>query len=104
MLNGNTYTANTTVNAGLPNINGEFYGRPHASGSKQNGGAIVAAKGAFNFKIQGSTSNDTGTSETSTYSMSDLITFNASSSNSIYGNSTTVQPNAFVVNIWVRIS
>ncbi len=29
--------------------------------------------------------------------------FNASKSNSIYGKSTTVQPNCYVVNIWERI-
>ena len=103
-LNGNTYTANTTIDAGLPNIEGSFYGRPHGSANGINGGGITGAQGAFKFTINGTTQSDNGCNETGTMSNSDLITFNASKSNSIYGNSTTVQPNAFVVNIWVRIS
>ena len=79
------HAANTTIAAGLPDITGSFrvdsgeasptgcFSRSNISGTDGGGGAPAA-----------------------TYS------FKASRSSSIYGNSSTVQPPAYVVNIWRR--
>lgn len=83
-----TRVAKETVEAGLPNIEGTF-------------GCIVDAQnisGAFSTYNAGS-SQATGTGDDDA-----SVSFNASSSNPIYGNSDTVQPPAYIVNIWERIS
>lgn len=74
----------TTIEAGLPNITGTFRG------------FNANASGAFNV-----TSVELGNVNTAA-SQEAVWNFDASNSNSIYGNSTTVQPPAFVVNIWKR--
>ena len=73
--NGNLGTSKT---AGLPNITGKFY---HDTNAK------AGLSGAFTYEGTGRQNlmNDTPTN-------SGLITFDASKSNSIYGNSDTVQP------------
>lgn len=73
--NGNLGTSKT---AGLPNITGKFY---HDTNAK------AGLSGAFTYEGAGRQNlmNDTPTN-------SGLITFDASKSNSIYGNSDTVQP------------
>lgn len=79
----------TTVEAGLPDhkhIDG--YAGVNATSSY---GVTTAAAGNINQQNGTSTSNHPYTS-------------NASDSNSIYGNSNTVQPPAYLVNIWERIS
>lgn len=82
-----THPAGTTIAAGLPNITG---GADVAQGQ----GYDYRATGAF-AKVGGSGGNwDTGASC--------RLDFNASRSNPIYGNSDTVQPPAYVVNIWKR--
>lgn len=85
----------TTIEAGLPNIEGEF-------------GVSVPAKHANTVSgaFRGSTLSG------GNYNSSDVcsdtanptygFTLNASRSSEIYGNSNTVQPPAFVVNIWRR--
>lgn len=95
----------TTKSAGLPNITGEVgYIKPITSGSYYQG---------INYKIGCFTKskNITATPNTRKVESSDilddneetgLLKFDASSSNSIYGNSTTVQPPALVINIWKR--
>ena len=95
----------TTKSAGLPNITGEVgYLKSAETGNYYN--AINFSNGCFAnsrenlinppvIRIKSSgTLDDSG--ETG------IINFNASNSNSIYGNSTTVQPPALVVNIWKR--
>ena len=82
-----SHSANTTIAAGLPNITGSFNTR-----------SIAGATGAFDTSNISSSSAGTGSSATQTYKAS----FNASDSNSIYGNSTTVQPPAYVINVWRR--
>lgn len=84
----------TSLGAGLPNITGTIEGRPHTSGSSTIGGALVASGGAFDFSIHGGSANDAGTAESGTSSKRDKVTLDASKSNSIYGNSDTVQPQA----------
>ena len=76
--------AGETVEAGLPNITGQI-----ATGKKH------LATGAFyyaNLTLAGD--DGSGADE--------VVNFDASRSNSIYGNSDTVQPPAYLVNIWKR--
>lgn len=90
---GNGSNANSTINAGLPNITGSF-----ASGCLMNWqdsqywGALY--RGTQSSYPQNAGGTDGGTNAT--------IAFNAASSNSIYGSSSTVQPPAYRVNVWRR--
>lgn len=84
--------AGTTVEAGLPNITGTIY--------NVAGGADLrpSTNGAF-------TSKDSGCTQFGFGGKSCLdadVTFDASKSSSIYGDSDTVQPPAYLVNIWKR--
>ncbi len=82
------HNAGTTIEAGLPNITGTF--SPWAE-------SYSSATGAF----YGVAYNQAGTNMIGDND-NILFGFDASLSNSIYGNSTTVQPPAYVVNIWRR--
>ncbi len=84
----------TTVAAGLPNITGEFSAMTYGEGYFVNG-----ASGAF---YAGSNYQYKGGSTAYWSSNSRGPKFDASRSNSIYGNSTTVQPPAILVYIWHR--
>lgn len=83
---GNGSNANTTIAAGLPNITGTAYG---PSGTHADGAftvnPVVGLDGGNSSNIREGN-----------------LSFNASLSNSIYGNSNTVQPPAYRVNIWRR--
>ena len=86
----------TTIEAGLPNLMDilNFGDRAPVNGYNPSG------SGPF-YNVP----NATGTvyySNDSTMNRQQKLGFDASLSNSIYGNSTTVQPPAFVVNIWRR--
>ena len=80
-----TYSVGTAVEAGLPNITGNF------TLSASTGGMEVSAiySGAFNPGTKHPSSWVTSSSYPS-----NEVSFDASRSNSIYGNSTTVQPPA----------
>lgn len=83
-----SHSAGTTVEAGLPNITG-FTAAIQGFGNPQ-------PTGAFGLNSQTSWhGHDGGWSRP-------IIDFDASRSSSIYGKSTTVQPPAYVVNIWKR--
>ena len=86
-----THVAGSTITAGLPNITGSYYGDMV---SRDIG---VTATGAFAF---GAGNGYFSTFEN--YNLRNGFTFDASRSSSIYGKSSTVQPPAFVVNIWKR--
>lgn len=92
---GNGSNANTWIAAGLPDI----WGR--VGFIRQEGQSTVREpSGAFHW---GGESTATYTAGDSTGSSTlDYIDFNASSSNAIYGNSNTVQPPAYRVNVWRR--
>lgn len=83
------HSAGTTIEAGLPNITGSF-DRPNAYG-------VGPVSGAF---TQGASVG--GYSRAITSTDSSYVDFDASQSNAIYGNSDTVQPPAYVVNIFRR--
>ena len=82
-------TIGTNVEAGLPNITGTF--------STYNGAGIDTASEAF-YLSNAQHINYAGRAERDTY----LCNFDASRSNSIYGNSTTVQPPASIVNYFIK--
>ena len=86
-----SHSAGTTIKAGLPNITSN----PSANVlCHQNTSDNDEALGY----VYGGTAKGWGTSS----GVYGHFTFDASRSNSIYGNSSTVQPPAFVVNIWQR--
>lgn len=91
---GTGSNGNTTIAAGLPNIKGGVtqYKTTHTSGSSFSDGALAEIY------------NKTGGGYSSSNSKNVYnISFNAASSNSIYSDSvTTVQPPAYVVNVWRR--
>lgn len=96
-----THAAGTTVEAGLPNIEGNIPLEMPGGGSPISGAGYRAlynnysAKGISGYTMDGSTV---------TRSKDNFIRFDASRSNSIYGNSDTVQPPARIVNVWKRAS
>lgn len=98
-----THLASTTVEAGLPNIKGSFEARPNMSGNKFVGGSITGVDGKlFAHSIQTSNNIHNSMTETGNTYKSDVVFFNASASNSIYGASTTVQPPAYFTYTWLR--
>ena len=97
------HAVGTTAEAGLPNITGLFLKRRVINSANNVYNDVNIGKGAFTVK----TSDDTlNTIQLVTNSVSNVggenITFDASRSNSIYGNSTTVQPPAYYVYMWLR--
>lgn len=98
-----THLAGTTVEAGLPNIKGSFEARPHMSGNEFVGGSITGGDGKlFAHSIQTSNNINNSMTETGNTYKSDVVFFNASASNSIYGASNTVQPPANFTYTWLR--
>lgn len=85
--------ANTTINAGLPNITGSF-----GSGCLMNW-QDSQYWGALYRGSQGATPQNAGGTDGGTNA---TIAFDASRSNGIYGASNTVQPPAYRVNVWRR--
>lgn len=103
MGTSDTHLAGTTVEAGLPNIKGSFEARPHMSGNEFVGGSITGGDGKlFAHSIQTSNNINNSMTETGNVYKSDVVFFNASASNSIYGASNTVQPPAYFTYTWLR--
>ena len=90
--------AGNTVDAGLPNITGAFKSSRYDDTINW---AVVGAEGAF-YDAGNSTNSTTnysgGAAPTKKYA------FDASRSNPIYGKYDTVQPPAYLVNIWKRVA
>lgn len=89
--------ANTTIAAGSPNITGSFGLANNEYGTLQ----AQPISGAFSQTSDASGVN-VGTYDVFSNSGSRVVSFSAKNSNDIYGNSTTVQPPAYVVNVWRR--
>lgn len=91
---GNGSNGNTTIAAGLPNITGWFAATDwfRDVSSVSCGGALYNAANHGSRAATGVTG----------YSSSQSVDFDASRSNTIYGKSSTVQPPAYVVNVWRR--
>lgn len=88
---GDGTNGDSSIAAGLPNITGSFWYDGCNSGSSYLSGAFKQGQGHYSYK------NSNNSHETLT-----ATDFDASLSNSIYGNSNTVQPPAYVVNVWRR--
>ena len=74
------------INAGLPNIKGQFELRAGAQIDNSPTGAFYFSNGLLNYVNVTTGENNTKTNQ---------ITFSASNSNTLYGSSNTVQPPAF---------
>lgn len=83
------HPAGAEIEAGLPNIKGTF-NAVESSDMVSTGAFYIAGKGYLG----------AGKSDWDNL----LYGFDASRSNALYGKSSTVQPPALVVNIWVRIA
>lgn len=92
----NNYTAGTTIEAGLPNITGDFgqnEGEYHRIPIRNASGAFYASAGTYpSHDVDGGWYDGALNG----------IGFDASRSSTVYGNSDTVQPKAYVVNVWRR--
>lgn len=94
-IQGNS-TSGTVKNAGLPNITGEY------TQCGFSGAAItILAQGAFS-SAAGTTQNLTSLAGAGNPNSGYKTLFKASSSNSIYGNSTTVQPPALTMRYIIK--
>lgn len=97
------HSAGSTIEAGLPNIEGKFLaGQPDGGGAlpfSANSG--YSASGALSITDLRD-SNHQITETSGNFNNGGALGLDASRSSSIYGNSNTVQPPAFVVNIWQR--
>ena len=82
--------AGKTVEAGLPNIRGSLYSVRGSDGLSVSDGALYNTSGANN-----------GANSPGSIPCKNIL-FDASRSNSIYGKSNTVQPPAYLVNVWKR--
>ena len=87
------HAAGTSISAGLPNITGSADGicGQNSTGSTKGTGAFSGAVVVANASIRGSGAGSLAN-----------FPFDASLSNNIYGASNTVQPPAYVVNIFKR--
>ena len=89
-------TAGTNINAGLPNITGYFSIRNWSSGNP----VIYTYSNLYSSSLSGAyanTINASGTNQTA-----QTLTFNAASYNSLYGNSSTVQPPAITMKYIIK--
>lgn len=83
---------NTTIAAGLPNITGGVTKITSSNGAPDSVGALYSSDFIYN-NLQNTGGNDDGNSN---------INIDASRSSSIYGASSTVQPPAYIINVWRR--
>lgn len=97
-----SHAAGTEIAAGLPNIEATV-SRTNTDSGVIDQKRAVTTTGAFTVLETGSNSYS-GTSSYASGAIPAKFGFDASLSNSIYGNSTTVQPPALAVNIWKRTS
>lgn len=98
-----THPAGTTVEAGLPNITGEYIKRKVINSANEVYNDTQRAQKAFKI-ITSSTKLNSIQLVTSSASNAggENVIFDASGSNPIYGSSTTVQPPAYFTHTWLR--
>ena len=89
---GNGSNANSTINAGLPNVTGDLFS---LSDYAKSGSTTAPFQKTQTARVRGIGRGD-NTEDWYQYK------FDASLSNSIYGRSNTVQPPAYRVNVWRR--
>lgn len=96
------HPAGTVLEAGLPNITGDFAIRNVENTNGDFYTTINAYSGAFRSETYDAQYSPMSIANSRTNSQ--IIKFFASGSNGIYGKSTTVQPPAYCVYIWRRIA
>lgn len=94
VLQGAASGAGETIEAGLPNINGNILGYGDRMGFGGEDGAFSATHKQSRIPSMGD--------EVPGYTSDVRIEFDASRSNAIYGKSSTVQPQAYKVHFWIR--
>ena len=98
-----THQAGTTAEAGLPNITGSFEKRRAINSSNEIYNDVNATHGAFTSGLSESKANSLQLVTTNgSISAMEMVKFDASRSNSIYGASNTVQPPAYFTYTWLR--
>lgn len=85
--------ANTTIEAGLPNITGKFSVVRRANWENEDNGGAFKRDSTWSAGVDGSTTGD---------NWGGKYSFDASRSSELYGASETVQPPAYIVNVWRR--
>lgn len=93
-----THTAGSTIEAGLPNITGSA--TIMGNGGEGSNINVKTASGAF-YRIAHPGAKDGYTSGANNNGYGDLG-LDASLSSNVYGGSPTVQPPAYIVNVWKR--
>jgi microcystin-dependent protein len=91
-------TSGTEKTAGLPNAEGSFYLRL----LNNQYGNVLSPAGAFNENISSYSSNGGMSQATGSTNNAQQVSFSASRSNSIYGNSDTVQPPAVTMRYIIK--
>ena len=94
------HPAGTTEEAGLPDIQGEFilHGAEQANIINATSGAITLREKHNSYRTPTQLTENSGAPSGGSF------TFRASSYNSIYGKSDTVQMKSIYANIWQRVS
>ena len=99
LMGAGSHAAGTTVNAGLPNITGSLTETKVGTSPFRGSKAGLSKSGALKFTEINTPWGGYNGMDGSAYN----IEFDASSSNPIYGRSSTVQPAAYYVHIWERV-
>ena len=98
-----SHKAGTTVEAGLPDIAGNAVITDNVCVNTNNSSVFSGADGCFSVSGSGPRAVSKNIDD-SNHADNRTVTFRASKSNGIYGNSDTVQPPARIVNVWKRVS
>lgn len=100
-----THPAGTTVEAGLPNITGEYLKRKVINSGNEVYNDTQIAQKAFKVITSDTKLNSIQLVTSSASNVGgENVVFDASDSNPIYGASTTVQPPAYCMYIWRRVA
>lgn len=96
-----THPAGTKLEAGLPNITGDFDSRGN---NATYYGVVGGSRGAFSTNKASGNKNGSYDVNSAKIVADDVTSFDASRSSSVYGNSDTVQPPAYCTYIWRRVA
>lgn len=95
------HPAGTKLEAGLPNITGDFDSRGN---NATYYGVVGGSRGAFLTNKASGNKNGSYDVNSAKIVADDVTSFDASRSSSVYGNSDTVQPPAYCMYIWRRVA
>lgn len=95
------HPAGTKLEAGLPNITGDFDSRGN---NATYYGVVGGSRGAFSTNKASGNKNGSYNVNSAKIVADDVTSFDASHSSSVYGNSDTVQPPAYCMYIWRRVA